>query len=513
MKACLFAILALVSVSVVAASESKVVVLTKSNFDDFIKNTPLALIEFYAPWCGHCKALAPEYDKASLELEGKNAGVLAKVDCTEERDICNQHDVQGFPTVKLFRNDGSEPMDFDQARKADAIVKFMVRQNAPAVAELANLDAVKGFAKEDSVKVVAFVSDSDNLDGYTKVAKALRNEYSFGVVKGNAAANAEYKVAQTPAVVVIRDFDDGPVAFTGSFSDDAAITSFIKAQSFPLVGQIGPENYAKYLERGFNFVWIFVDVDSDEHKKLLSDQITPVAREFRDKLSFVYLDGVKWVEHAKSFGLSGSTPGIVIENRESRKNFVFKEDQAVTADNFRTFVDGVLKGTIAPTVKSEPVPADNSGPVTTIVGTTFDQIVMDNTKDVLVEFYAPWCGHCKSLAPKFEELGKLFKDDATAVIAKVDATANDTPADIQGFPTLILYPAGDKQNPVNYEGERTVKAMAAWFNANGKANGRPIKSAEVETEAEAEEEEEEGHDHDHHDHDHDDHDHGHDDEL
>jgi len=196
---------------------------------------------------------------------------------------------------------------------------------------------------------------------------------------------------------------------------------------------------------------------------------------------------------------------------------VFKQEEAVTKDSFHKFVDGVLKGTVSATIKSEPVPEDNSGPVKTVVGSTFDQIVLDATKDVLVEFYAPWCGHCKSLAPKFDELGKMFEADATAVIAKIDATANDSPADVQGFPTLILYPAGDKSNPINYEGERTVKAMAKWFNANGKANGRPIKTegdAEDEPEAEEELEEEEGHDeHEGHDHGAGGHDHGHDDEL
>lgn len=57
-------------------------------------------------------------------------------------------------------------------------------------------------------------------------------------------------------------------------------------------------------------------------------------------------------------------------------------------------------------MKSEEIPADNSAPVKVVVGKQFDEIVLDETKDVLVEFYAPWCGHCKALEPKYDELAK-----------------------------------------------------------------------------------------------------------
>ena len=64
---------------------------------------------------------------------------------------------------------------------------------------------------------------------------------------------------------------------------------------------------------------------------------------------------------------------------------------------------------------------------------SFNDIVMDDSKDVLVEFYAPWCGHCKQLAPKYEELGKMFESDPNVVVGAVDATENDTPAQIKGM--------------------------------------------------------------------------------
>jgi len=126
---------------------------------------------------------------------------------------------------------------------------------------------------------------------------------------------------------------------------------------------------------------------------------------------------------------------------------------------------------LAPTLKSADPPADNDGPVKIVVGKTFNEIVMDPAKDVFVEFYAPWCGHCKNLAPKWDALGEEFKETPSIVIAKVDATENDTPADIQGFPTIIYYPANNK-NGLVYRGERTKEAFSSYVRENAATLGK-----------------------------------------
>ena len=96
-------------------------------------------------------------------------------------------------------------------------------------------------------------------------------------------------------------------------------------------------------------------------------------------------------------------------------------------------------------LKSEEIPAKNDEPVKVIVGLSFDDIVRNTTADVLVEFYAPWCGHCKQLAPIYEAVAKKLANNKNIVLAKVDATANEVPGvSIKGYPTLKFFLNGKK---------------------------------------------------------------------
>jgi len=91
---------------------------------------------------------------------------------------------------------------------------------------------------------------------------------------------------------------------------------------------------------------------------------------------------------------------------------------------------------------------------------------MDETKDVLVKYYAPWCGHCKKLAPIWDELAEHYKDNENIVIAKFDATANEAEGvEIRGYPTLIFYPK-NKKTGVDYNGERELQNFKDWLAEN-----------------------------------------------
>jgi protein disulfide-isomerase-like protein len=92
-----------VCASAVLAAENDVLVLTASNFDNIVNQADLMLVEFYAPWCGHCKKLIPEYEKAAEELNKNDPPIpLAKVDCTVEESLGTRFGVKGYPTLKVI---------------------------------------------------------------------------------------------------------------------------------------------------------------------------------------------------------------------------------------------------------------------------------------------------------------------------------------------------------------------------------------------------------------------------
>ena len=131
-----------------------------------------------------------------------------------------------------------------------------------------------------------------------------------------------------------------------------------------------------------------------------------------------------------------------------------------------------VSGKIAPHIKSQPVPKRKDGPVRVVVGKTFEDIVFDKSKDVLIEMYAPWCGHCKNLEPIYKKLAKDLKGEKNIVIAKIDATANDIPENysVSGFPTIYFAPANSKDTPLKYEGGRTLDEMKEYLKEHATAS-------------------------------------------
>merc|ERR1711998_350700 len=116
-------------VGLFAYSLGEVVVGDEKNFDLLIKENKYVLAEFYAPWCGHCKNLEPEYAKAAATLKSIDGLKLVKVDATEERALGEKYAVQGFPTLKFFLN--GEVGEYGGGRDHDSIVAWVKKKTGP----------------------------------------------------------------------------------------------------------------------------------------------------------------------------------------------------------------------------------------------------------------------------------------------------------------------------------------------------------------------------------------------
>jgi len=446
------------------------------NFTDFAAK-PLSLIEFYAPWCGHCQALAPEYEKAATELKSDDIQI-AKVDCTIETEICEEQKIQGFPTLKIFKKGAAS--EFKGARKAESIVSVLKKQALPAVSEL-TADKVEAFSASDRVVVVGyFTAGSAEYKAFEAVADKHRDDFVFGFSSDKAAAKAAGVSA--PGVVLYKKFDEGKNEFDGDFTTEA-LESFVKTNAVPTMDDIGPDNFQTYVDSGLPLAYLFVG--SDAERTTYGPIFETLAKEYKGKINFVYLDAAKYGAHGKNLNLKESWPAFALSEPKKNLKYPFDQDTKLEKAAVVDFVKKFVGGELEPSLKSEAVPEKNDGPVINIVGKTYNEIVNDKEKDVLVEFYAPWCGHCKRLAPIYEELGEKFKGIENIVIAKIDATENDLPADapfqIEGFPTIKLIKAKDN-SIVNYEGDRSLEDLAKFVKENA------VHGSEVQVEVEEKEE-------------------------
>merc|ERR1712241_1164794 len=441
-----------------------VLVLTNDNFEEAIEANEFVLVEFYAPWCGHCKSLAPEYAKAAGVLAEKDSPIkLAKVDATEESKLAEKFEVRGYPTLKFFKN--GKAMEYSGGRTADTIVSWVEKKTGPPAKAIAGAEEAKAFVEGKDVAVIGCFKEESSVAAKAFLgAASSMDDIPFGIT-GDEAVCSEYGVSGE-GVVMVKTFDDGKAVLTEGLTEET-VAKFVTSESLPLVVDFNHETAQKIFsgEVKSHFL-LFSSAKADDHEDKLSimkDQ----AKKNKGKMLFVTVntDEEDHKRILEFFGIVDSELPTFRAIRLGEEMAKFKpEDDAVTAENVEKFVTDFQEGKLKQHLMSEEIPEDwDKEPVKVLVGKNFHDVAMDVNKDVLVEFYAPWCGHCKQLVPIWDKLGEKYADNENIVIAKMDSTANELEeVKVQGFPTIKLFKKGTNEI-VDYNGDRTVEGFSKFL--------------------------------------------------
>jgi len=181
-----------------------VVDLTKDNFTQFLQQHPVVVAEFYAPWCGHCKQLAPHYEQAARLLKDSEHPVaFAKIDCTIEQDLAHEQGIEGYPTLKIFHKNSLKPFEYDGPRSpgsdiADYLKEFAKPTWTPPPSYVVDLttENFTQFIFNEELSLVEFYAPwcvhCKKLEPkFEKAASLLKKDTNIRLARVNGAAESQ----------------------------------------------------------------------------------------------------------------------------------------------------------------------------------------------------------------------------------------------------------------------------------------------------------------------------------
>ncbi|KAM6542603.1 hypothetical protein CsatB_007050 [Cannabis sativa] len=337
--------------------DGKVLELDDSNFDSAIAAFDCVLVDFYAPWCVHCKRLSPQLDIAAPALAAlKEPIVIAKVDADKFRWLATKFDIDGFPTLKIFMH--GLPMDYNGPRKADLLVRYLKKFVAPDVSILDSDSAISNFVEAAGTYFPIYIGFGLNESVISDMAKKYKKKAWFSVAKDfSENMMVLHDFDKVPALVVRHPSYDEQSVFYGPF-DVEFLEDFVKQNMFPLVMPITYDTLKSLDNDERKIVLTIVEDENDEKSKKLIRILKSAASANRD-LVFGYVGIKQWEDFADTFGANKKTklPKMVVWNRNedyltvNGSESIDEEDQASQVSRF---LEGYREGRTIETRISGP---------------------------------------------------------------------------------------------------------------------------------------------------------------
>ena len=437
--------------------ENSTIILTDSSIEKAIEQYENIIIYFYAPWCGHCRVFEPEYQKASPILQKDNI-YLAKIDSSNNNLSTQKYKVNGFPTIIFFKK--GIPYEFEGGRSGKELINWARKKAGNPLQILQTKEDLKQFKSNNDICLVYFGDSTEDIKRFSDISMLIE-EYPFAIVKDSSLIN---KYSKNGTIILYKQFDEKESELKNF--NKRKLLEFIKQNALPKVMVLNDRS-VQYIFQKKNPALVLFASNETQYWNNYVELLIKISDNIKGKIALVMTDIKEGIESrlADYVGINQKDLPLVaiLDTRKEFKKYIMKEE--INYENIINFIKDWEENKLKRSLKSEKEPKDNNGNVLIVVGKTYEREVINNDKDVMVIFYAPWCSHCKEFMPKYEEAAKIMKGNDKLIMAKIDGSANEVESvAITGFPIILFYPGNKKkEEPIHYNGKRTTEDIIKFI--------------------------------------------------
>eukprot|EP01067_Filipodium_phascolosomae_P000090 Filipodium_phascolosomae@DN1068_c0_g1_i1.p1 len=485
-----------------------------AELENLINTTSYSLVLYYATWCFWSRQMMDHFHAASVMMKGHDPAImLARVDVVQHPTVQDKYNIAMLPTLRFYAD--AHEIDYTGGRSVNEIVNWINRamdrdHKLPGIAEL------EEFLSHSDLRVLGVFPDDHNKTAYQHVAR-VHDDVLFADIthpealkilissskhlvlpssNNNEEASEITTTTRTtsssgPWIIFFTPHDSKPVVFGGDVHSHQQLADFVMAHKRPAVTAFDMTTAEILFQDGRPILFLLnggatqgsEEASEASNKKVVEVDSSPAFEAFqticRSASSVVCavsttdtpigkrLLELLGIDEEAEFPLIRLAESNPHSNGHWKPAHKYQLEDEITTDSLLHFIQRFSRKDLKAYMKSEPVPEQqDEGAPMVIVGSSFQDIVMNPAKDVFVIFYAPWCGHCRRLDPIVREVVEKLHTVKSLVIGKIDATSNEVEGvHINGYPSMFLYPAKDKKSPREFPTfhERTTAAITTFL--------------------------------------------------
>ncbi|ELP89985.1 protein disulfide isomerase, putative [Entamoeba invadens IP1] len=407
--------------------------LKKEEYSKFIDKNKFVLVKYFAPWCAHCKALAPIFEELSNITDNV---AFASVDCDDQKEVCLGEKIQGYPTIFLFRNGKRKP--FEGERSLTGIQSFLKANVERRLQNVTESDVIRikeehkncvfiRFNKDPLInEVVEIVTDMvEFLKFYTIFNDDTTKKVSFEVY------NVERNTSYTTESVMVEEV---------SRKEVQRIVDFINLRTFPIFPIIDFPLFERVQDLPVYSLWFFYN------STLTQDQISmfkSLKGKYEDILFFAFNNKISEQQVIHMHHSGSLFPVISLLHPNKRNIYVFDEKREISLTSISHFLDNVLNNKTKPFLAVSNLTKDDEGKnLRRITGNEFEDFITPKRKVHLLIFCAKRSENCQRfLNNVFEKIANLTKNFKYFEMAWIDASTDDVGPewDLESIPRLFIF--------------------------------------------------------------------------